>query len=62
VTDDTKYPYVWYWKSRLPERKGQLCRVMVRGKMNSIVVEFEDGFTVVTSRYAIRKGRREMPR
>jgi hypothetical protein len=47
--------HVWFWLSRLPERKGQLCRVLVRGKMNSILVEFEDGYKVVTSRYAVRK-------
>jgi len=46
---------VWFWKSRLPDRKGQACRVLARGKMNSVLVEFEDGYKVVTSRYAIRK-------
>ena len=49
------FTYIWFWKSRLPERKGQLCKVSARGKMNSILVEFEDGFKVVTSRYAVRK-------
>ena len=47
--------HIWYWKSKLPERKGHQCRVLVRGKMNSILVEFSDGFKVVTSRYAVRK-------
>lgn len=51
----TGFDHYWYWKSRLPERKGQRCRVLVRGKMNSILVEFEDEFKVVTSRYAVRK-------
>jgi len=46
---------IWFWKSKLPERKGQYCRVLVYGKMNSILVEFEDGFKVVTSRYAVRR-------
>lgn len=45
----------WFWRKRLPERKGQLCRVLVRGRMNSILVEFEDGYRVVTSRFAVRK-------
>lgn len=49
------YPYVWFWKTRLPERKGKSCRVLARGKMNSILVEFADGYKVVTSRYAVRK-------
>ena len=47
--------HMWFWKSRLPERKGQLCKIIARGKMNSILVEFEDGFRVVTSRYAVRR-------
>lgn len=47
--------HVWYWRSRLPERKGHPCRVLARGTMNSILVEFEDGYRVVTSRYAVRR-------
>lgn len=50
--------HVWYWKARLSARKGQRCRVLVRGRMNSILVEFEDGYKVVTSRYAVRKKQR----
>jgi hypothetical protein len=49
------YDNVWYWRTRLPERKGQPCRVSARGKLNSIRVEFPDGFVVSTSRYAVRK-------
>lgn len=49
------FDHVWFWRTRLPERKGQPCRVRVRGKMNSILVEFQDGYKVVTSRYAVRK-------
>lgn len=48
---------LWYWRCRLPERKGQRCRVVSRGKMNSALVEFEDGLRVITSRYAVRKAR-----
>ncbi len=37
-------------------RKGQLCRVLVRGARNSCLVEFvEDGFKAVTSRNALQK-------
>jgi hypothetical protein len=33
------------------DRKGQRCRVLARGKLNSILVEFEpDGHKVITSR------------
>lgn len=51
----SEYTHIWYWRSRLPDRKGQRCRVLARGTMNSILVEFEDGWRVVTSRYAVRK-------
>lgn len=33
------YPLVWFWRSRLPERKGQQCRIVAKGKMNSVMVE-----------------------
>ncbi|WP_164783813.1 MULTISPECIES: hypothetical protein [unclassified Mesorhizobium] len=36
-------------------RKGQACRVTARGKMNSIRVEFADGYVMITSGNAIRK-------
>ena len=48
---------VWFWKSKLPERKGEPCRVVARGAMNSALVEFRDGFKVITSRYAVRKAK-----
>jgi hypothetical protein len=48
------YPYIWFWRTRLPERKGMKCRVLARGKKNNILVEFEDGYKVITSRYAVR--------
>ncbi len=47
--------YIWFWRKRFPERKGQPCKVLVRGKMNSCLVEFEDGFRVITSRFAVRR-------
>ena len=47
--------YVWRVRSRLPARFGQRCRVLVRGRMNSILVEFEDGYRVVTCRYYVRR-------
>jgi hypothetical protein len=49
------FDHIWYWRSRLPDRKGQACRVTARGKLNSIRVQFEDGFVVITSRFAIRR-------
>jgi hypothetical protein len=50
------YDHLWHWRSRLPARKGTACRVVVRSRrLGSVLVEFEDGFRVVTSRYAVRR-------
>jgi hypothetical protein len=56
------FDHIWYWKRnefRRIDRKGQGCRVLIRGAKNSILVEFEDGFRCVTSRYAVRKAEGE---
>lgn len=50
-----KFDSFWRVRNRLPERFGQSCRVLVYGRMNTCLVEFEDGFQVVTCRYYIRK-------
>lgn len=47
--------YYWRVRSRLPERFGQHCKVLARGRMNNCLVEFEDGYRVVTSRNYIRR-------
>jgi hypothetical protein len=63
------YPYRWSWgpskrRTRLDaiplaerslDRKGQLCRVIARGAMNSALIEFEDGHRTVTSRNGLRR-------
>jgi hypothetical protein len=53
------YDHVWYWHPKpwrpIP-RKGQRCRVLVRSRrMGSVLVEFADGFRVITSRHAVRR-------
>jgi DNA (cytosine-5)-methyltransferase 1 len=52
-------PYDVSWRtlnaSDFGERKGSRCRIVARGAMNSCLIEFEDGFRVLTSRYAVRK-------
>lgn len=56
------FPYVYKWGPRMPgalARKGQRCRMLVRGSMNSALIEFEDGETAVISRNAIRKAKPE---
>ena len=45
--------YVFRW-NRLG-RKGKACRLIARGTMNSCLLEFDDGWRMVTSRNAIAK-------
>lgn len=48
--------YRWHWRARLPERHGQLCRLLACGKLNSCLIEFlNDGVRHVTCRHALRK-------
>lgn len=47
--------HYWRVRTRLPERFGQPCRILARGKMNNQLVEFEDGYKVVTSRNFTRR-------
>lgn len=56
------FGWVWFWRTnfmRPIDRKGQRCRVLIRGAKNSVLVEFEDGSKVVTSRYAVRREREQ---
>ena len=52
---DSEYNYVWFMRKVLCERKGYPCRVLSRSGKKEIVVEFKDGFQVVTTRHALRK-------
>lgn len=47
--------HYWRIRSKLPERFKTPCRVLARGKMNSVLVQFEDGLKVLTSRNFIRR-------
>ena len=65
------FPYVWTWRQRTLEypgvkdkvswfgdgidRTGQGCRVLVRGRGNNALIEFEDGYQVVTARGGLRR-------
>lgn len=55
------YNLIWRVRTRLPERFGQRCRVLIRSKrMNSALVEFEvDGYQVITSRNYLRKAKED---
>lgn len=57
--------HTWYWKTRPQrlvgsrfepiDRKGQACAVVARGALGSILVMFADGYSVITSRHAVRR-------
>ena len=51
------YPYVYTWgnNEKRAALRGRACRVVVRGRMNSVLVEFEDGRREVVSRYVLRR-------
>ena len=49
-----------YWRVRkwLPERYGQACRVLVRGRgpgPRNVLVEFEDGYRTVAPMWNVRR-------
>jgi hypothetical protein len=44
--------YIYRWDRH--GRKGQLCLVLARGAMNSCLCMFEDGYTMVSSRNALK--------
>lgn len=63
---DATLPYVWHWgkypqtelRTRKPWqnlRKGHRCRVLVRGRMRSVLIEFEDGYRMVSSHNGLRR-------
>lgn len=61
------FRYIWFWRQKPDwdrgtpprlfdrDRKGERCAVIARGAMNSALIEFEDGFRVVTSRSGLRR-------
>jgi hypothetical protein len=51
--------HVWHWRAKLHERKGQRCHILARGRLNSILVEFTDGYRAITSRWAVREADRD---
>lgn len=63
------FDHVWRWRTcadpwrpaghriahPYASRVGQRCRVLARGRLNSVLIEFDDGFRSAVSRYAVRK-------
>lgn len=57
LPNGTIRPYIFRWNRE--GRHGQACRVLARGSLNSCLVEFADGFTMVTSRNALKRHKTE---
>lgn len=55
ATDDDSPTYYWRIRTKLPDRWHHQCRIVCRGKRNSILIEFADGLRVVTSGNYIRR-------
>lgn len=55
----SEWIYSWSNNDKRAALKGRPCRILIKGKMNSVLVEFEDGERVVTSIRALKKSRSE---
>lgn len=53
----SEYPLIFIWRNNEKRRSlyGKRCHVLARGKMNSALVEFEDGTREIVGRNALRK-------
>lgn len=52
-----RFPLVYAWgnNERRAELKGRRCRIIARGsRMRSVLLEFENGWRVITSERAVR--------
>lgn len=50
------YRFAWKNNDKRATLYGRACRVVARGRMNSVLIEFTDnGQREVVSRYAVRK-------
>lgn len=47
--------HTWRLKKWLPERYGQRCKITARGAKGAIRVVFEDNFSVISNRFAVRR-------
>ena len=52
--------YCWKNNEKRATLYGRECRVVARGTMNSILIEFADGQREVVSRYSVRRIREQI--
>jgi len=50
-----KYRYIWGNNEKRKTMKNRPCKIIARGKMNSICIEFENGQREIVSGNSIRK-------
>lgn len=50
-----EYIYCWKNNEKRKELYHKKCKILAKGRKNSILVEFENGDREVTSRYAVKK-------
>ena len=55
--DEPKYIYAWGNNPKRKLLKGKSCKVIARGRMNSVLVEFNNKQREIISRNALRRKR-----
>lgn len=55
LNSEWEYEYVWGNNPKREVLKDRRCRVIARGKKNSVMIEFEGGQREIVSRNSIRK-------
>ena len=53
----TTYIYNWGNNGKRATMKGRKCKVLYRGRMNSCLIEFENGDRECVSRNALRRAK-----
>lgn len=54
------YPFLWRFRKYLGARHNTACKVIARGigrGPRNVLVEFQDGFRAVGTRYCVRRAR-----
>jgi len=49
------YRYHWGNNSERAKHKDKPCKILASGKMNTVLIEFENGFRMTTSKRALRR-------
>jgi hypothetical protein len=57
----TDYVYAWRNNDRRAALWGRRCRIVASGSLGTVLVEFEDGERVTTSRRALRRAGADAP-